>query len=632
MVVENAKRDIIGVILLVVSIIMVVYHLLVAQYPLLVPTQHKIAHLGFALVIVFLEALRSKKNSKLFPVVLLFLLASIAVIAYMLVRYDYLELYSGHYDITTLVFGVLLVVVVMEASRLKWGKLFLILSGIFIAYMAFGHLLPEPLGHLRMPIKLQISDMGIGLDGIMGSILGASANFVFLFIIFGVLLEVVKAQTFFFEVGKLAGRKVPGGPAQIAVISSSMVGTVTGNTMANVIFTGSFTIPLMKKYGYRPEVAGAVEAVASTGGQIMPPILGAAAFIMAAITGIPYVEIMVASIIPAVFYYLAVFLAVMILAKREQIPMLKDKIDKRVILVYGQVFFIPLAVMIVLLLQRFSPMFSAFYAIVSIVVISLLRKETRPSLKRLADGMVRGAIMGSSIAIASGAVGIAAKILTSTGLGQKLAFTVELLSGGNVILLLIITALLSIMLGTGMPTLAAYVLVGVVVAPALVRADMPLLAAHFFVFYYAIMACITPPVASGAMAAAPIAGSSYIKTAVHAFRLGLTGFIMPFVFIFNPAFLLHPTDTVWAIISMIAFAMTLVVAAAVNYGFLLNRLSSSQRLICAISAIGLVGFCLIKSYMLLAVGVVLFAVIMVLQWRTRRALLSTELKIDPNMG
>lgn len=327
---------------------------------------------------------------------------------------------------------------------------------------------------------------------------------------------------------------------------------VMGVAPANVALTGSYTIPLMKKTGFTPEQASAIEAVASTGGQFTPPIMGVAVFLMAGFLGTTYASLMAIALVPALLFYLTVFLGVILISQRENIPMLPMKINTNDLLTGTPLFVIPMGLIVILLLKYYTPAYAAFYAIAAILGVAGIRKRTRPSLKRLTEGVKRGACIGAGIAVACGSLGIFNKMLVSTGAAQKLAGLIHDLSGGHPFIALLFTMFLSILLGSALPTVVAYVLVALIAAPVLVDMGVDKITAHFFVFYYAILANVTPPVAGATLVGSKIAGGSYIKASWESLKLAAPFFITPLFLVNNPVILLKSQPLPAAVCALLA--------------------------------------------------------------------------------
>jgi TRAP transporter 4TM/12TM fusion protein len=617
---------IIDLALLVVGVAAVGYHMITTQYLFVGSYEHQTIHLMFVFSLLFLSAMRTAGSGWGRAVYGTLLMLGLVATGYVLTNMTHLEMVIGFPETTDVLIGVLLIVLVMEATRHAWGAAVPIVAGIFVAYFIWGHHLPSPLYHREFAFSYITSYLSIGLSGIFGTFLAISANFVFIFVIFGALLEIIKVNDLFYELGKAAGRVFKGGPGQTAVISSAMVGTVTGAAIANVAITGAFTIPYMKRSGYTAEEAGAIEATASTGGQIMPPIMGAAAFLMAAFMGVPYATIMAAALIPALLYFWGCILSVQLIAVGNNLEAPPESVDKKLIMRRLPLFLIPLALLVVMLSMHYSPSLAGFWAIVVALVLSCISAETRPSLIGLARCLARGALVGAQIGIALAAVGLMAQTLITTGLGTKIAGLVEMLSGGHLWLALIITMLVSIILGLGIPTSAAYALVAIVVVPSLVDMGVTPVAAHFFAFYFAVVSAVTPPVALAALAGAGIAGGDYMKTSFLAFKIAISGFIIPFLVVYNPVMVLQPESWASGIGALIAvpLGMTALAMALFNCG--LMKLKYHERLLAVASSVLMLGYVLFRhfrdiplEYPMLVLGVVTFGVLIAGQYKRKRA-------------
>ncbi len=434
-----------------------------------------------------------------------------------------------------LIITVILLLLVLEIVRRTTGNTLPIIATIFLIYARFGNYIPGILGHRGYEWDRIISYMA-GMDAIFSIPLGASASFVILFVIFSGFLHVSGAGKVFIDLAIGLTGKSRGGPAKAAIVASGFFGTVSGNSMANVVSTGSFTIPLMKKIGYSPRFAGAVEAVASSGGQIVPPIMGAAAFIMAQLIGVSYIRIVQAALIPALLYYIAVFIMVDIEAAKSGLKGMDDSElpNTRQVLKTRWNLLMPLFVLIyVLVILKASPMRAALWGIASVVLASYLRRDTRMTLKKLLEALDRGAKDALSMIAACASAGIVIGVLNLTGSGLKFASAIVLLAKGNLLLALVLTMVASIILGMGLPTTAAYLITAAVVAPALVHMGVSDIAAHMFVFYFACISAITPPVALAAFAGANIAKAKPLEVGITATLLGSTAFIIPYMFVFG---------------------------------------------------------------------------------------------------
>jgi len=608
-----------------IGVAMFLYHMLSTQYLVLGSFEHQNIHLAFALVLTFLSLTLTSRRRVLQIAAASLATASVIVTGYVHLNMAHIEELGGYPEPIDVLIGVVILVLVLEATRQAWGATLPIVAIVFIGYFLWGHLIPGPLNHRAFNFDFIISYIVIGLTGVYGNFLSISANMVFLFVVFGAVMKIARIDDFLFETGKLVGRYLEGGPGQTAVVSSSLVGMVTGAAVANVAITGAYTIPYMKRVGYRPELAGAIEATASTGGQLMPPVMGAAAFMMAFFLGVPYTDVMLAGILPAVFFYLAVIVGVQLISVAENIRPPREMPDYWLIARRLPNFLVPLAVIVTLLLMRYSPMLSAFWAIVTTIGIGVIRKETRPSLGNLVKALGDGATTGAKIGVSLATVGVIAQTLITTGLGGKLAGLVEALSGGNLVPALVITMVVSLILGCGVPPVAAYGLVAMVAVPPLIKMGVAALPAHFFAFYFAIISAVTPPVAMGALAGAGIAGAGYFRTSVHAFKLAISGFIIPYFIVFNPILTLHVESPAWAIGSLISIPIALLSFTMVIYGVGLVRLSRGEWLLSLVVAAAMFGYNTFRhieeipvEYPLFSIGLVLFAVMLALQVRRMR--------------
>jgi len=622
---EKVSERIVNLLFLLTGLAAFLYHMISTQYLFVGSFEHQNIHLFFVLVLVFLNGFKGTGKGWLRLVFAGLALLGVAATLYVGFNLEHLEEVVGYPDPMDVVVGLVLMVLVLEGTRQAWGWTLPIVAVLFIAYFLWGHQIPGPLHHRAFNFDYLVSYLCIGLTGVYGTFLSISANQIFLFVVFGALLSVLKVTDFLYEMGKVVGRVLEGGPAQTAVVSSSLVGMVTGAAVANVAITGAFTIPYMKRVGYRPALAGAIEAAASTGGQLMPPVMGAAAFLMAFFVGVPYAEIMLAGVLPAVFFYLAIFVGVQVLTVANGIKAPKEKADLGLILRRLPLFLTPLGVIIILLLLRFSPMLAAFWAIIVAIGLSLIRKETRPSFGELVSCLTKGALVGAKIGVSLCVVGMIAQTLVTTGLGSKIAGLVEVLSGGNVLIALIFTMVVSIILGCGVPPVAAYSLVAIVTVPALIKMGVLPISAHFFCFYFSIISAVTPPVALGALAGAGIAEANYFRTAFNAFKLSASGFIIPYLIVYNPILNLHVVNWPKAIGSLVAIPIALVSLTCAIYGVGLIRFTGPERILSLLTSGMLFAFCVMSYYwgggfgfLFLAGGLLLFALLLLVQIRRVR--------------
>jgi TRAP transporter 4TM/12TM fusion protein len=484
-----------------------------------------------------------------------------------------------------IVFGVVEILLILEVCRRVVGLPLMILAGAFLAYGFLGPYMPMVFAHKGYGINAIVRVLYISTDGIFGLPIAISASYVVLFILFGAFLQASGGGKFFTDVAfGLVGRSI-GGPAKAAVVSSSLMGTMSGAAVANVVTTGTFTIPLMKKSGYPTHLAGAIEAVASTGGQFVPPVMGAAAFMIAEIVNVPYGRVALAAILPSVLYYFYLYLCVDLEAKKaglqsmnkEDIPSLKKAFKER-----GHLL-VPLVVLIYCIVVGYSPGKSIFWSIVLIIVVSFFKKTTRMGFREMVLAMENGIQNAIPVAVACAAAGIITGIISLTGIGLRFSSILISLSGSSEFLMLVMTMVASIILGMGLPTSAAYVILAVLTAPALINLGIDSLAAHFFIFFFACVSTITPPVALSAYAGAGIAGADPMKTGFTAFRLGLVGFIVPFIAVYRPAILLQAE--VWRIALFMVLALISVVGLTYgSVGFRNGRMGFFKRILFFVGA------------------------------------------------
>lgn len=516
---------------------------------------------------------------------------------------------------TQIVMGVILIVIVLLVATRSVGFALTALSLIFIAYAMLGKYMPEIIAHKGYTLSFITSYVAWTTESIFGSCIGAAVSFVALYIVFGEFLEKFGAGQFFIDIAYALTGRMKGGPAEASVVSSALMGSINGSAVANVVTTGTFTIPLMKKVGYSSEFAGAVEAVASTGGQLLPPVMGAAAFVMADMTGIPYSTIIIAAIIPGVLYYLSLGIAVFLEADKRGLSAEEasrlPKVKK--VLKEGWYYTIPIILLIVCLLAfGMSANLAAIYAIVSLLIIGIAKTlivEKRFPIKELYEALVNAAKTTIPVSIACACAGIVIGIVSMTGIGVKFTSIVFRVSGGNLFMMLFMIMIACIVMGMGLPSTAAYIIAASIGAPALINAGIPEFAAHLFVFYFAIMSFITPPVAMSAYAAAGISGGSAAKTGWLAFMLGLPGFIIPFIYAYRPALLIVDTPASDTLIVLVFTTIAVIIVAAAVIGWFKGKLNIVVRILVGVAAVLLA----IPSIMINVIGLVLATALCVFQ-------------------
>ncbi len=454
------------------------------------------------------------------------------------------EMETALYDISTkdawpAMFGL---VVFLELCRRLWGWGLFCVGAFGVLYLLFGQNLPGILEHTGFSLKEVAEALWYNTNkGVFGAITNIVLGTVFIFIIFGVLLEGTGAGDTLLKFAFLATRRTRGGPAHAAILASSFFGTMSGSTVANIVGTGTFTIPMIKKRGFSPTFAAGIEATASSGGQIMPPIMGAAALVMADLTGVGYLSIIVAALVPALFYYFSLFSAVTVEARRQGIevqPMSIDDKITRIDAINSVLFIGPIFTVIAALVAGLSTSAAGFYAVIVLLALCVINPEVRQNPMRVWHSFLKGAESGATLLIAIAAIGILVGSLDSTGLGLKLANVIGEIRGSSLFSALLVAMVGALILGMGMPTLPAYLIIVLVMGPAMQALGVSMLTAHMFVFYYGVASSLTPPVAIAAYAAAPIAGANPLFTAFMSFRLGMAKFIIPFVFAFYPTILI----------------------------------------------------------------------------------------------
>lgn len=549
----------------ILAISMSFFHLYTAQFGLLTAMKQRGVHLLFGFLLVFLRHSFRKNGStrSSASLILDWTLISLSVIAILNLTLGFEEfmMRGGEPTERDIWLGIILVILVLEATRKTLGLALPLIAVVFILYAFFGKYIPGVWGHRGIDLSSFASYQYLTTEGIFGVPLGVSASFIFIFILFGAFLVRSGMGEFFIGLANAIAGHLRGGPAIVAVLSSAVFGTISGSAVANVVGTGSFTIPLMKRIGYRPAFAGAVEAVASTGGQIMPPIMGAAAFIMADMLGISYLSVCIAAVIPAILYYWSLLWMVHLEAlklglsgiPKEELPRLKPILKSRGFLL------LPAIILVILLVLGYSPMKAGFWSIISVILISFLKKETRMNLPAFLQALEKGALGSLEVVMACACAGIVIGIITQTGLGLKFSGMIIDASGGILLVTLIFTMAVSLILGMGLTTSAAYILTVILGAPALVKLGVLPLAAHMFVFYYACLSTITPPVALAAYAGAGIAQANPFRVGFEAMRLAAVAYFVPFLFIFAPVLLFQgaPLEILTAFFTAVIGCMAL---------------------------------------------------------------------------
>lgn len=617
---ESDKRDPVGIwhyIICAVCILFSGFQLYTAIFGVLDAHLQRTIHLCFGLVLIFLlyPARKSWSREKMNPLDAILAVLSVVATMYLVVNYKELVTRAGMNTPTDIAIGVIGVLLVFEATRRTVGWPMLTVALVFLAYAFLGPYMPGILAHRGVSFDELVSHLYFTTEGIFGVPMGVSSTFIFLFILFGAYLDATGLGKFFIDFANALAGWAVGGPAKVAVLSSGLMGTVSGSSVANVAGTGSFTIPMMKKLGYRPSFAGAVEAAASTGGQLMPPVMGAAAFLMAEFVGVPYIEVVKAAVIPALLYYTGIWLSVHYEAKkyglkgtpREELPKFGPLLREKGHLA------LPLIVIVYLLVTGYTPMRAALYAIGLTIVCACLRKNTRITFKQFVEGLIVGAQSVLGVLIACASAGIIIGVVTKTGVGLKLATALLDLAGGKMLPAMFFTMITSLILGMGVPTTANYVITSTIAAPALVQMHVPVLAAHMFAFYFGIVADVTPPVALAAYAGAGIAGANPMKTGVTAVKLAIAAFVVPYIFVLAPQLLMINATAPTILMAMVTAIIGMWGLSLAMIGFCQHPLNVLQRI-----AFFIGGLCLIiPGSMTDLIGIVIL--FLGYQWQRRNS-------------
>lgn len=609
-----------------IAVLLAVFSLYGAYFGVYPDMIQRPVHIGLVLVLVYAGAVFSTNSTEQLTtassshtarrlLALVLLLSSIVVMGYHVVFHNEVAARYGELTDLEMVLGIVAIIVLLEATRRSIGLAIVILAVIFLLYAYFGNWLPGVAGHRGYSLERIISQLYLGGGGIFGTPLGVSSTFVILIVLFGAVLERSGASKTLMDVATGLTGHMRGGPAKAAVVGSSLMGMISGTAVANVLTTGTISIPLMRRNGYSARSAGAIEAVASTGGQLMPPVMGAAAFLMADITNIPYFEIAAAALLPAIVFYVVLFAVVHLEALKLDIAVLTfdDLPSAGKALRQGGYLLLSIVVFMTMLFDGYSVMYASFWAIMATVALSFIKRQTWLTPSRMVQSAIAGAQAIMPVATACACAGIIIGVITMTGLGLKFSSLVVTLSAGNLLVALVLTMISSLVLGMGLPTAAAYILVATLVAPALVELGVNLLAAHLFVFYSAMLSSITPPVALAAYAAAGIAGGNPVGIAVQACRFGIAAFVVPFFFAYNPALLGVEADAPEVIRAGVTAIFGALALAVAMQGWALRKLALIER----------VGFLVVAGLLISAnwqtdiAGITLLAALLLLQWRGR---------------
>ena len=582
---KSPWEKIADIFILVIALGMALFHLYAASLGALTPYFQTSVHWAFVgAYIVIVNPLK-------FPggriIDILFILLTIFFSYYQLVLQDKAVQSAGIYSQIEVIIAIGAVILALLIAWRVVGIILPIICIVFIIYGLFGHYLTGLFHTSRFSIQRLFTTIYANVSsGMYGQTLYVSAQFIFLFVLFGCILDITGAGNFFVDLAFSLAGKSRGGPAQAAVFSSMLMGTINGSGAANVVTTGTFTIPLMKKVGYKPSMAAAIEAVASSGGQIMPPVMGAVAFLMSEVTGIKYASIALAALIPAVLYYITLSATVYLTARKDDIPAATDDQIKKIGAVFksGWLYFAPLIVLITLLILNYSVKRSAFFAIVTAVVVGFIKNPKDMKVNKIC-GALKNAVSGiAPIAAACILAGIIMAVINITGLGLKISGIITSIANGNLLLALLLSMLTSLVLGMGLPTSAAYMILAILVAPAMVKMGASMMSTHLFILYFGALSTLTPPVALSTFAAAGIAKAGIWATGRDGILLASTGFIIPFAFVYHSALLLDGTPQliVWTVITAVIGCVILATTVVGWAGVKLPVLARLVLLPCAI--------------------------------------------------
>lgn len=580
----------------------------------MVNIKHHAIHVGLVLVLGFTCYPAFKKSSR--TVIVWYDWICIALSAampfYVFARYSAWTSTGFYASTLDLVMGTILILLVLECSRRISGPALSVLSIIFLLYALFGRSFPGVFMHRGYSWDRIVTYLTTDTTGIYGSSIQVSATYIVLFIIFGEVMNKCGMGQFFNDIANALAGHTKGGPAKVAVLASGFLGSINGSAVANVVTTGAFTIPLMKKTGYSKEFAGAVEATASVGGQLLPPIMGAAAFVMAETLGVQYGVVIKAAVLPALIYYLGIIVQVQMRAEKDNLDGIpKDQLPKvgEVMKAQGHLM-IPIAFLLYMLIfSGKTVLMSAFWTIIVTIVVAQLRPISRMSLMDICDAFVAGAKSTVSVAIACACVGIVVGVCSQTGFALNVASTIISIGQESIFLTLVFTMVTCMILGMGLPSIPAYLITATIAAPALIKLGVPATAAHLFCFYFAMFANLTPPVALASFAAAGMSGGNPMKTGVISVKLALAGFIIPYMFVFNEHLLLENVNLISGIQVTITACLGVVLIALAAEGYMFATANWLIRILAFATAMLLIN----SSLMTDAIGVVIFVAIFAFQ-------------------
>lgn len=583
------------------SLLLGLFHLYTSAFGVMEAYHHRGIHLSTMMLIVFLiKPLKGKPGRYSFFVILLnllFLILTLVVGFYQTTNSYEILVRAGIPTTLDLIVGGVMIILVLEATRRTIGLPLVLIAAFFLFYTYFGPYMPLFIAHAGYSLKEIINVQFLGTNGLYGIPLGVMSTYIIIFVIFGSMLLETGASEFFNDLAKALVGNMVGGPAKVAVVTSGVIGSITGSVTANVVTTGSFTIPMMIKRGYSPIFAGAVEAAASTGGQIMPPIMGAAAFLIAEFLNIPYIQVATAALLPALLYFICIGVVVHLEAKKRCLSIVpKCELPRFfTVLREGWILFLPLVLLVYTLVRGYTPMRAGIMAIGALIVVSVainiqkhgLRKGLEFVVTIFYKGTQKGVMNAVVVTSATATAGIIIGVIAQTGIGLRLTSLVISMAGNSLLLTLILIGLACLFLGMGMPTAGAYIMVAILGVPALIKLGVLPLAAHIFVFYLAMMSAVTPPVALGAYAAASITNESAWRTGLVAFRIAIPGFLIPFIIVYRPSIILQG-NTLSIILTLFTSVIGLLGLSVGLEGFLVRKMSWLMRLLSIVGGLALI--------------------------------------------
>ncbi len=606
----------------VVAVAWSVFQLATSYFGVLPLLQQRPIHMAFGFTLIFILFPTSRTSGGWgrglgLVIDVTLIAATFSLGAYMAWNHIDIIWRMGLYEDFEIVMGGAAILIVLEATRRTTGWALPVICVVFLLYANLGNHLSDLFAHRGFTFKRIFTQLYLTQEGIYGLPMRISATLVFNFILLGAFLKETGAGQFFIDLALSLFGRVRGGPAKVAVMASSFFGSISGSAVANVVGTGSFTIPLMKSIGYRPVFAGAVEAVASSGGQIMPPIMGAAAFLMAELLEVSYFTVVVAALIPAILYYVAVFFSVDFEAGRVGLRGLEpDKIPSFSYLLRFRLYYLipPLTLIYLMGVHGYSPTLSAFWTLWAAVAVGMVRRETRMTPKRLWTTLRDGALASLPVVAACAASGIILGIINLTGIGLRLSSIMVKLAGGEVFILLVLTMLTCLVLGMGLPVTASYLIPALIVGPALEEMGVLPIAGHLFILYFGVISNITPPFALAAYAAAGIARSDPFRTGFLAFRLGIPGFILPFMFVYSPSLIMQAS---WpeVLFSVATAVIGIIFLSASLTGYFITHCNLLERLLLSAGALVLI----MPGWMSDLAGLAVALIALRSQWARRKS-------------